>query len=248
MHYLRIVFIALMIFFLPDHTIKADNPANQTVNLPVSTIDFSDTIYFDLSSTIVNATTIEFPVYFIADDTVNALDFAIKFDLSKVEYDSLINPTAFLQAFAFYNPNDSTLRFTSYSLSPLTAGSPLVRLRFRIISGMISPADVFPQETYLNGEPCSWKLNDYISSSATVRDDFAPIRIYPTITTGRVRVEMPESSRIIVLAPDFKVLVFPFSREENGLELDLSMHPNGLYHVLVETPVGLLQQRIVLMK
>lgn len=232
--------------FILGNAAKADCAGEGSTPSLMNTIDFLDTIYFDLSNTIVNASTIEFPVYFFSDDTVNALDFAMRFDLSKIAYDSLINPTPFLNAFAFYNVNDSTLRFTSYTLNPMTNGQPLVRLRFRIVSGSFGPADLFPQETYLNGEPCSWKVNDYIGLGVWGQLDLPSVKIYPSLTTGRVRLELLEAGKVRVFSPDFNEVAVPIIREEKGMEINLDQLPSGTYLVLVETNGGLIRQRVVL--
>ena len=81
-----------------------------------SQIDLSDTVVFDLSQAIITGTSIDIPISIISDDTINALDFSLKYDQVKFLYDSIIDLTTYLQAVSFYNSNDSTIRFTSNSI------------------------------------------------------------------------------------------------------------------------------------
>ncbi len=114
-----------------------------------------DSIIFDLSQSVCSSGQVNFPVYFISDDPIYAVDFSLKFNPNGFTFNSVTNIQAGLSTSAFYNSSDSTLRFTSYSIAPMVSNSPLVSLRFNLPSANISLAMFDSVYTLLNGDDCS---------------------------------------------------------------------------------------------
>ena len=123
-------------FILTKAVVFAQNGSNR-----VQTIDALDTVVFDLSQAVINGNNVEFPVSIISDDTINSLDFSLKYNQINLSYDTIIDLTTYLQSFAFYNNNDSTLRFTSYCFQAISHDTSLVSIHFNMLSAQIANAD-----------------------------------------------------------------------------------------------------------
>src|SRR6267378_1153823 len=122
-------------------------------------VDTKDTVVFDLSQAVIVGNSMDIPVSVLSDDTINSLDFSMKFNQAKLTYDTLINNASYLQSLAFFNKTDSTLRATSNSLQQYGNNTPLMAIRFRFISVCnISKADFNSVAVYLGGKPCSFKV------------------------------------------------------------------------------------------
>jgi len=141
-----------------DSAKKYSNSLGIYKNQAITSINVFDTVVFDLTQAIITPTTIEFPVSILSDDTVNALDFSMKFNSNVITYDTIINHTNYVQGFFYFNTNDSTLRFTSYSLQRYTNDTILVSVRFILLSGGMTASDLNTMLAYLNGDPCSIKI------------------------------------------------------------------------------------------
>ena len=130
--------------------------ANQTLNYAkTASIDLLDTVVFDVSNAIKIGNVISFPISILSDDTVNALDFSFKYNQTNLTYDSITDLTTYLQALAFYNPNDSTVRFTSNSFQRYVNNTPLVMLHFTLLTSQFITSDINTIKGYLNGNVCS---------------------------------------------------------------------------------------------
>ena len=130
--------LLFLLFVFTSTFVPAQNAAikNSTIVPPdlkfqsTTVINNLDTVVFDLAQQTNTTSTVMFPVYFLSDDTVNALDFSFKFDMSKFSYDTIFNHTNYLTA-VFYQAADSVLRLTSYSLQNQPPDGRLHRTRKR---------------------------------------------------------------------------------------------------------------------
>ncbi len=120
-------------------------------------INNQDTIVFDFSNAICAGTYMQVPVYFISDETIYSMDFALKFNPGIFTYQTLINYKSYLSVSANYNIADSTLRFSSSSLVPIENNTVLVSLQFSLPVTQIDFAQFDSVYTLLNGDICSVK-------------------------------------------------------------------------------------------
>lgn len=120
-------------------------------------IDNQDTIVFDFSNAICAGTYMQVPVYFISDEPIYSMDFALKFNPGIFTYQTLINYKSYLSVSANYNFADSTLRFSSSSLVPIENNIVLVSLQFSLPVTQIDFAQFDSVYTLLNGDICSVK-------------------------------------------------------------------------------------------
>ncbi|CAN5448323.1 hypothetical protein BH11BAC1_BH11BAC1_03440 [soil metagenome] len=122
------------------------------------TIDAGDTVVFDLSGAFCNGNSILVPVSFISDDSVYAVDFSMKYDDLKIVFISVVGLLPNVNPSAFFNPADSILRFSSFSMWSILPDTALVAIAFNISVSAITESDFNTILVYLNGEPCSYKF------------------------------------------------------------------------------------------
>jgi len=174
--YVRFVFftkvvqrVTLLLCFLVINWLIAES--NFAFNIPdtglksskIVTIDFLDTVVFDISkSDTLPGGIVSFPVSIASDDTVNALDFSFKYNEVDFEYDSIVQIANYLQTFSFYNPFDSTLRFTSNSFQGYSNDTALLKIYFTKLNRELCKDDLKAVKVYLNGFTCSSKIVECI--------------------------------------------------------------------------------------
>jgi hypothetical protein len=156
-----------------------NNDSNFNSNNPFSScmINQGDSVMFDLSLATVAGTYTYIPVYFLSDDTIHSLDFALRYNVFQLEFDSVIDMTGNLQYLYHINPADSVLRFTSNSLNPMPPGVTLVTLKF---AGSVLPVclqDFWVQNVWLNGDVCSAGVRECVLSSDPDMEDIEVMKI-----------------------------------------------------------------------
>ena len=167
------------------------------------TINQLDTVFFDLSKKVITGNYIEFPVFIKSDDVINSVDFAVKFDLSKLQYDSLIIHRPSISPIANYNSNDSTLRLTSFDLQVIPNDTLLVSLRFKLLNGTteIHKTDFNSIAALLNGDPCTGVVIEAGIPSAVknISDDSYNMNVYPNPSRGFLNINVSENTIVRLL-------------------------------------------------
>ncbi|MCX6273619.1 MAG: T9SS type A sorting domain-containing protein [Bacteroidetes bacterium] len=122
------------------------------------TIDAGDTVIFDFSHATCSGNYFLVPVSFYSDDEVYAIDFSMKYDETKITYHSVIIHEPSVSASAYFNPLDSTLRFSSFSMSVLPNVTSIVSVQFDLSVSSVALSDFNTILVYLNGDSCSYKF------------------------------------------------------------------------------------------
>ena len=125
-------------------------------------INSQDTVLFDFSNAFCTPSYMQVPVKFNSDDSIYALDFALKFDPGVFTYISIVNHKPYISYSANYNSTDSTLRFTSFSFQPMDNNTDLISIRFSLPVSQIDYAQFDSVYTLLNGDICSSKAIESI--------------------------------------------------------------------------------------
>lgn len=120
-----------------------------------SSIDLLDTIYFEIDHAEYSGGKMLIPISIHSDDTIYALDFELRFNYQRLQYDTIYDPSGRIQPFVFLNPADSVLRLTSYSVNPYKKDTTVFILRFNVLSLPVLPGDIYQVYGYLNGDSCS---------------------------------------------------------------------------------------------
>lgn len=153
---------------------------------------------------------------------VNALDFSLKINASNIVYDTLIFTSPALDgATAFMSNEDSTLRFTSFSIQEYQQNSIIVTLRFKEINPF-DPDDFVAVKSYLNGELVASQLN-YQVTGISEYEEQEQLSVTPNPTGGILNiysgyqqwitlhdVSGREVVRPILLHPGYTVVDFGF--------------------------------------
>lgn len=221
------------------------DPGNDPSNVTF-VINNLDSIYFDISQAVINGNTVEFPVSFKSDDVINALDFSFKYNELELEYDTIINLTSYIQHLSYYNANDSTVRFTSYSFTqPYTQDTALVLVRFTILTGQLCSADLNVVDALLNGDACSEKIIEcQVIGIDEINDDL--VSVYPNPASDRVFVSVPVSAEVSLFDVYGKV-VKESVIVEPGSEyvIETNLFENGIYLLNIQNEATSITRKIV---
>lgn len=156
-----------------------------------------DSVLFDLSQAVYASNRVEFPVYFNSDDTINAVDFAFRYNQSNLILDTIIDISTGLQSTYFLNPGDSVLRFSSYNLNTIPNLTNVALVRFVLNSGAISISDLFDFDVFLNGFRCSYRIFDGTNLVETI-DRSAQFSVFPVPTGNRLNLLSPTSGNFVM--------------------------------------------------
>lgn len=207
------------------------------------TIDALDSVYFDLSQATFSGGQVEFPVYFDSDDTIYALDFSLKYNNQVIEFDTIIDVASGLNSSYYLNPSDSVLRFTSYSLNPLTNMSTVVLVRMDLFGPGVSMSEFNTVDVYLNGTHCSYRIIDGINAIDEVFGN--SLTLYPNPSDSYLNVTATDGAFWIYSVTGILVQ----SGEWKGVEekhIDTSEFPEGSYYLLNENDRQLVRRRFMI--
>jgi hypothetical protein len=213
---------------------------NKSLN-GISTIDALDTLIFDIDQAVTQSGYVEFPVYFRSDDTVNAIDFSLKFNTANFEFDTIIRLAGYLQM--TYNlTSDTTLYFTAYSLQRITNDTPLVKIRFNVLSGIFCSSDLNSVLVYLNGEACSKRITCTSVGVPEMDNRDYSFAIYPNpstdVSTMNFTSLMNENALISVtdlMGRTINNESVNISAGKNNFPINLNHLSNGIYFLTLKS-------------
>ena len=198
-------------------------------------IDQYDTVVFDLSLAIRNGSYIDIPVYILSDDSIFSLDFSLKFDHSKLEYDTILDNATYLQSLSYYNPSDSTIRYTSSSFQNYGNDTALVSIRFNIFSGQIKAEDLNSLFAYLNGSSCSIKVINSLPVYIINNDEMLSIvKVFPNPANDILNINSDDNISVQLLDVNFKQLFYKatiFADED--YQLLIQQFKSGVYYLRI---------------
>lgn len=151
-------FVAFIIF----------SSAVNNLNAALKIIDAGDTLIFDLTHARVVEGLVQVPVSIMSNDPVQSFDFAFRLDETKLAYHSLISHKSNVFPSANYDIGDSTLRGTAFSVQDIDNNTPLISIRFSLLSGHLNISDLYRIKAWLNGINCSIKLIGNLCAGETV--------------------------------------------------------------------------------
>jgi hypothetical protein len=164
----------------------------------------TDKIVFDLSNAVANGDIISIPVSVISDKAINAIDFAMQLD-SGVTYNSIENHIASLTAMDNLNADDTTLRFTSYSLDNLDLTKPMVSVNVK--ADKVNKDGLKSLVGYLNGDQVNVEVVDGSISAGVIANN--PVTVYPNpaSTVINLLVTSNSTAQLIDIAGNIVVTV-----------------------------------------
>ena len=184
----------------PDKEGKPSSPGEMSAKSGpdgLTIIDVNDTVVFDISKATTIGNFTQFPVYFISDDSIFSLDFSFKYNQLNFTYDSIIDLTTYMQSLAYYNPVDSTVRYTSFSLQQIPNFLHLVRVRFSFQNKPFCSPDMNTVIAYLNGDVCSVKIVECVTTGIqSPGTDEPQVSVFSDPSSGILTVQAGENSQM----------------------------------------------------
>jgi len=184
-------------------------------------INSGDTIVFDFSQAICTPVYVQVPVFFLSDDDVYAVDFALRFNPNQFSYNSFINHKPYLNNSMSFNAADSTLRYSTFSMIPIDNNSPLISVRFNANGNMIGLNSFNAIQTWLNGDDCSFKAVNVAAAA-------------PIIPGGITSINAGDSVSLAITVPS------GYSRlwSTGSTDPSIWVYNAGVYSVAVTNPAG----------
>lgn len=164
----------------------------------VMAIDSTDTVYFDLSKAVISGNQLILPVGIMTSQPVNSLDFSLKYDHVELDYDTMFNLTTYLQGLSYYNPTDSTVRYTSSSFQAISVGVNLVNVQFNLLGSQINNADFSEVKGYLNGVKCTAVIMNQLSVGVAVHVKEHSLQLFPNPAKDQLSIASNQDIDLII--------------------------------------------------
>ncbi len=224
--------------FFSDFSFEKDQSLSNSMKLQPQSfvIDTMDTVVFDLFNSTAAGYQVMVPVSFNSNDFIYALDFSIRFNFPDVEFDTLMVLANGLNYLYYFNPNDSTLRFTSYSLGQMINNSTVLLLRLNTTNGYVCTNDFNTITGYLNGDKCSYKVTDCDTTSLSTDENeinFQEPLIYPNPAVDKITIQQYSISLIEVLNTSGQIVLSKKVTEEKNHIVDITPLNQGIYFIKI---------------
>ncbi len=224
--------ITLSIVFLGGFIYSQNLLSHNENNKSPEIINALDSVIFDLSNSITTSNYVEFPISIKSDDIVNALDFSLKFNYANFTFDSTINLTSYISSNGHFTTSDSTLRFTSNSLTTYRNDTSLVSIRLYRPGGLTcSNINLHSITVYLNGDPCSYGIKNCITTGISDETNMGKsVNVFPNPAKDFLYVETEVSADIELIDILGRELIPKTSLIANQeKEINIHIIPNGIY-------------------
>jgi hypothetical protein len=166
-----------------------DVNGNYATVVPNNIYRNGDRIVFDLTKAVNVGGYVDVPVHVIASESVNALDFSLQINESKMAYSEMLNTNSSVEALAHFNGNDRSLRFTSYSLSNYDLSGPVVMVRFASQAISLVAEDLRNVAGYINGEPAGVEV-----VGSRLSNEGALVSVFPNPASSSLNLVVSETA------------------------------------------------------
>ena len=244
------ILITLSILVIGKLIYSQNLPSHQ-MNKSPEVINALDSVIFDLSNIITTSSYVEFPISIKSDDIVNALDFSLKFNYANFTFDSTINLTSYISSNGHFTTTDSTLRFTSNSLTTYRNDTALVNIRLYRPGGLTcSGINLHSITVYLNGDPCSYGIKNCITTGISDETNTGkPVNVFPNPASSLLNIEVQEPVDIKLSDIIGRDIIFQKSLlGGNRNEINIQDIPNGIYFLKIFNSAFSTTRKIVISK
>jgi hypothetical protein len=245
---MRLLIVSLLLW-VPQVGTCVISEANSCDLLSLSMISAQqDSVIFDLGASTGIGNSSEFPVYIISGDSIFALDFAFRFDMNAVAFDSLSVVSGSLQYLFYFNPVDSTFRFTSNSLMPMVSDTPLVLLRFSTLGSPMCINDLEITETYLNGNVCEHAIRNCVILDVPEEPmEESDLLIYPVPASEKLNVSLNSPAQVSLVDLRGKSVLQQFcSAQHQIMEMEIGFLNPGMYILQIHTATQKLYRKVLI--
>jgi hypothetical protein len=204
-------------------------------------------IVFDMSNAIQEQDTIEIPVYATSSQSFKAMDFQLRFDPEKMKFDSIINHTGYMEPTYFYNEEDSTLRFTSYSLLNYEINEKLISIKFNLLDRDIYKTDFYNVRTWLNGDSVGYQITSFTPSTVSGIVNEPEVIVFPNPAQHYFYIKTNENAEVDIVDLSGRLV---FSRTEllagQAKEFNVEDLMDGIYIVRINNSKYPVQRKLVI--
>ena len=210
----------------------------------------TDTAVFDLAHAAYTPGFVSVPVFLKSASVINGVDFATKFNETKLQFDTVMDQTTYLDDYSYFNTTDRTIRVTATSLTggAIQANTVLFMIRFVNLDGAMSVADLDSLHGYINGSATIIKVTTPAVGIET-NDVLHSIQIYPNPATDVVKVIVAENATMQLFDFSGKLVLDNININANETNsIDLSTLANGVYSIKLFNNSFVKLQKIVIAK
>ena len=205
-------------------------------------------VVFDLANAKAGIGYIDVPVSVSSNDAIHALDFSLQFNQPKMQFESANVLSGNMNQSAYYNENDQTLRFTSYSLSAYNKNAAVASVRFSTASSSISGKDLTSATAYLNGNPAKVKVTEStlgISENAKANG----VNVYPNPASSVINIEATQNADIQLMDINGQQIFLQSKVNANQKQvLDVQNLANGIYLIKIYNDSFVSMQKVIINK
>lgn len=219
--------------------------------------DIHDTLVFDLSQQTIAGGHVQFPVYFLSNDVINAVDFSLSYNTFNLAYSNIVNLTTYLNVTSNeVHSSDTTIMCSAYSLQTITNDTPLVQIRFTP-PGQICAEDFIAVTGLLNGNAVTVRIVDCSTVGiANANNDRAVTGVYPNPASENTSVEfsLRAKSKVAISIYDItgkmveQTAASEYSSGNHSVNLNLSGLENGVYFIRINSGNEITSTRISIVR
>lgn len=229
-NYLIVALLSFSLQMFAEHSTKSNG---------AYAIDQSDTITFDIENAGYANSKMYIPISIQSDDSIFALDFSLKFNELRLQFDTIYDPSGMIQPFVYYNQVDSTLRLTSSSFTTFPLHTTVFILVFDVLSLPVLPADIYQIMGYLNGDPCSVEKAAVLFTSIST-NLVETVSVFPNPAHYTLTINNPEQTDLIIFSYTMQVVqpIITLSPGSNQVNVD-KLIPGYYFFKLVSANTAL---------
>jgi hypothetical protein len=181
-------------------------------------------VIFDLSKAVYSEGSIEVPVYLNSVKDVTSVDFALQFNEESMSYASIVKNIAGFESADYFNTDDRTLRFASYSLKSANPSSKFVTVKFNTQSSNISASDFNALSAAINGVKARVAVVDKAVASEVIVD------VYPNPASDVLNVSVSANATVVLMDLSGRnILIQEEVVSNEKKEMNISGLASGIY-------------------
>lgn len=208
----------------------------------------SERVTFDMSKAEVNGNTISIPVSVNSANAVNALDFAMQFNGSKISFNKANDVKGVLESLAHFNQADKTLRFTSYSLNEYEQNNTVVSVEFTSANAAaVTENDLTNVTAYINGEQVMAEVIARNGVSSLTANGNS-VSIYPNPAINTMYVTSIENAVVQLMDATGRIVMQANITANEKIELNTANIASGVYTVNVKASSFNEMKKVVIKK
>ncbi len=207
----------------------------------------TEKVVFNLSNAIVAGNTVEVPVSVMSTNDVYAVDFSMPLNTDLISFNSISEVANGLESLEYFNSNDQTLRFTSFSIQEINKNRAVAFVKFNLNNGHVSSSDLEATMAYINGEQAEVAFVGELATGIAAVDYSNVVSVFPNPASTLVNIIAPEVAAIQMMDAAGRI-VFVNSNVPAGQKLSISTSDlaSGVYFVKISNDNFSVTKKVVI--